>query len=180
MTDVGVTFRSRKICLGNRRPHAPEDVCGGNREITGNFCRLVESARPLPRSMKRNRDGDVGAREDGGAVTREQRGQWPRKRLPSIVLERVHDVPKRAIVVADRPAPSQVMRSPSASRTRAAIDTDAAPRRQRIAADVAEWRSEMPDALPAGSADGATRGFVEGCFARSANRGENDRQERVS
>ncbi len=110
----------------------------------------------------------------------EQCRQWTRQRFSSVVLERVDDGPKRARVGADRAALCKLMRVPPASWTLTAIRADDPPRRQRVAAHVAERRSERRDRLPARSAHRASSRLVERPFTCGTGRGENDREERVS
>lgn len=136
--NVGVPLRGREIRLGDGRPDAFQDVRARDRQMPGDFRGLVEPTRSLARAMEGNRHDEVGAGKQRASVLRQQDRQRTRQRSSSVVLERVHDGPQRSIVFADGAALSQVMRLAPAARTLSAFDADNPPRRQRIAADVAQ------------------------------------------
>ena len=63
--------------------------------------RLVEAALPSSRRVQRNRHGRAGADEHVGTPIAHEGRETRRQRAAGVVLERVHDGAKRALVRAD-------------------------------------------------------------------------------
>jgi hypothetical protein len=118
--------------------------------------------------MEGHRHDEVGSRQDGIAVLRQQRSQAAGHGSTSIVFERVHDRAQRTIVIANRPAMTDLMLRLPAPRTRIGRSGDDAPRSERVSADVAERRSEWADAVPAALTDRAAGRLVQGLVTRGA------------
>jgi hypothetical protein len=157
VADVGGSGACRQAGLGARPPPSPQD--GGDRQpkADGQLVRLVEPAPPMSQPVQRNRDDQIGAAQDGVAVTTEERAERAGDRSPAIVLERVHDRPEGSIVVADR-TPCRDVRAADPARVTSVARTFRAPRPKGIAADAAEGWTQQPDPAPAGVADHRVQG----------------------
>ena len=129
--------------------------------------------------MERNGNRAAGAVEHVGAARLHQRGERPRERSSAFVFEGVNHGAQRAVVRANRAGTIDgAIRAPAA-RTPRQRQADLAPRRQRIAAAIAERRREREDRLPAENADRSVRGVIERFVARRAGGREHDAEDCV-
>jgi len=126
-----------------------------------------------------NWNAAIRAVQDIRAVSGQPRGELPADGLPAVVLQCVDDAAKRAGVLADGAAAGERGSAAAASRTPVLFDADDAPRRQRIAARLAQRRRDRNNRVPACTADGSERGFVERVVAGGAGGREQDGEQPV-
>jgi len=176
-------LRDGKPRLRRRGPNAPERLADGQAtgtEPSREVERLVESAGAPSRRMKGNRDEAVRVLEQPRAPAPHQGGQRFRQRSPPFIFQRVDDGAKRAVVGAGRERPCDEAPSAAASRAAGHRPADDTPRRQRVAAALAERGSQRPHRVPADVANGPARRSSEDLAAGGAGRRENDREDRIA
>jgi len=179
VSDVRMTLGGGKIGLRHGRTDSFQRLDGRNRKMPANLARLIEAARALPRSMKGNRNGDVGAGEGLGPVLGQQPRQRPGKGSTSVIFQRVNDRSKGPVVLTYRASSGNQVLSIAAARAAVRLEADGAPGCQRIATHVAERRNQEGNRLPAGLTDRSTRRRVERPLARRAHGGQQNGEERV-
>ena len=134
---------------GKVRLRRPSRVCAsGCRGSGGQMARdlggLIETARPFSRSMQRNRHCRIRARQRGDAAHGQKPSKRTRQRSSPVILQRVDDGAERPVVLADGAACTSRHARPRRHRGQVtAFDLVNSPRRQGIAADVAERRREQ-------------------------------------
>jgi len=179
VTHVAVSPRGGQAGLRRRRAHAPQRMASRQADVAREIGGLVEAALAAPRWMERNRNRAAGAVEHVGAARLHQCRERPRERSAAFVLEGVNHGAQRAVVRADRAGTIDgAIRAPAA-RTPRQRQADRAPRRQRIAAAIAQRRREREDRSPAAIADRSVCGMVERVAARRARRREHDAEDGV-
>jgi hypothetical protein len=139
---------------------------------------LVEATAPLPGPVQRNWNDEVCAAEERTSMPQKQVAQWSGNRSPAVVLERVHHRAQRALVVANRPARSDVRPAYPADLTAISL-VDGPPREQWIRADAAEGWLQRPNSVPAPIAYRAREWMIERACARGARRSQNDGHQPV-
>ncbi len=117
----------------------------GEAELRGQERCLIEAAAvPTPR-MERDRYYAVGARQEVRSVPSHPLPEFPRERSPPLVLEEVDDALELTSILANRPAVIDgTGRAPAAGAPGVRVVRDA-PRRERIAAGVADRRRDHRD-----------------------------------
>jgi len=145
------------------------------REVRG----LIESSPPLLRCMQRNGDHASRAAQNVAASGTQQRAEWTRQRTAPLVLQRMDDCPKRAVVVAEGARPIDKPARPPASRALLQRRTDRTPPGERVATLVAQRRRQRTNRFPAGKADRALGRMLEQFAARRAGRRHDDGQQGV-
>ena len=123
--------------------------------------RLVESSAEATPVMKRNRYRAGGAREQIASGLTHQATEPHRQRPSPVVLERVHDVAKAALVPSGGPGDIDRARSSPARRSQVARLVQRAPRHRRGAARSTAGGPEEIDAGPARPTDRTHRRSVE-------------------
>jgi hypothetical protein len=176
--DVGVPSLSREACLRSCVPPAPEHAADRKAEPGSELVSLVEAAPPPTAPMQGNRNGQIRAAENRSALPPEHGAQRSRHRSPAVVLECVHDCAQRPVVVADRPACSDV-RPSYLAQLAAVIRGDRSPCPQGIAADPAERRVQDSNPGPATVAHGGVQRILERPPACGARRRQHDGQQPV-
>jgi len=172
-----------KPCLRRRRADPPQRLVDGQAvraQPPRKVERLVESPGAPPGRMQGNRDEAVGVPEQFRAPAPHQAGQRLCQRTAPVVLQRVDDGAKCAVVGAGREGAIDEAVSAAASRAARHRHADDAPRRQRIAAAFAERGSQRPDGLPAGVTDRPARRVFEELVAGRAGRREDDREDGIA
>jgi hypothetical protein len=178
VADVGGSGTRRQAGLGAGPPRAPQDSANRQPKARGQLVCLVEPAPPMSQPVQRHRDDQVGAAQNGVAVTSEERGERVGDRSPAIVLERMHDRAERSIVVANRP-PCRDVRAPDPARVTSVRRSRRAPRPQGIAADTAERCTQQPDSAPARVAYHSIDRRLQWLRTGGAGRREQDGQDAV-
>ena len=105
-----------------------------DRQMPGDLRCLIETALTFLRPMKWNRYRRIGACQQAGAGTGQQMCQRARQRSMTGIFQRVDDLAKGAVVLANGGALRHDAIAATAAWTPTDIRTDAAPRRQGIAA----------------------------------------------
>jgi hypothetical protein len=131
------------------------------------------------RPVQRHRDDAHRAVEDVGAALAHQRAQPPGDRTSTIVFERVNDRAQCPLVRPDSARTIDGASDPAAARADAKVAARAPPRRQRVAASIAERRGDWQDGAPASLADDASRWLGENLTARGAGRCDQNRGQAV-
>ena len=179
MADISVSLRGRKACLRRRRPNTSQGGHDWKAQMTSQVGRLIEAALAEARGMERHRDRRIGFRDQRPRALPHERRQWSGQRPASFVLQRMDDFSQRAVILADgASAVDLALRSPAA-RTLTEWQADAPPRRQRVAADVAQRRCEREDRSPTTAAHRPFRRLLEQVTAGGTARGKDDRQNGV-
>jgi hypothetical protein len=161
-----------KSGLGRCGAPAPERACHRQTELHGErFC-LIESATQSTPRMERHWHGTVRAGKQIGACGAQHEAKRTRQAATVVVLERVKDVAQRPFIVAGGAGGAERVAAAAAARAFLECRTDDAPRRQRVAARAAKWRSQRFDAAPTRGTDGTIKWRGEYCCARSAARSE--------
>ena len=164
--------------LRARRPRSFQRAAHGQTENAGELVRLVEAATPLPFPVQGNRHDDIGPTQDCGPMLLQQRSERARQRTARVVLQRVHDCAKRAVVVAERGAGGDV-RPACAARIATMARLDRPPRWQRIPTDPTERRPRQPDRTPARVAHSGPERLFQRTLARRARRCPDDAEQAV-
>ncbi len=143
--------------------------------------RLVEAAMTKARSDEAGPESRTRRRSSISAPrSRIKRAEPAGERSPAVVLQRVDDRPQRAVVGADRARSIDEAREPPAARTAIERTADRAPRRQRVAAAIADRRRDWQNRRPARRADRTGSRMIEELLTGRARRREEDGDERVA
>ena len=170
----------RQIGLRARVPGPPERLQHRHAERARQIRRLIEPAGPPPRRVERDWHREVRTLENGCPFDAHHRAESPRERSPALVLEGVHDGPKRAVVGAQRPGAGDGGPAAPASRASPFYRAEPAPGGQRITTRAAARGNQRRDAPPAALAHRTTCRRREGTMTRRAGgRGER-RDERIT
>ena len=178
-----MALRGGKPRLRRRGADPPQRLVDGQAvgaEPPRKVKRLVESAGAPPGRMKGNRDEAVGVPEQLLAPAAHQGRQRLRQRAAPVVLQRMDNGAKRAVVGAGRERAIDEAMSTPAARATSHRHADDTPRRQRVAAGFAERGSQRPYGLPAGVTDGTPRRVIEELAAGRAGWREGDRENSIA
>jgi hypothetical protein len=174
MTPAGGQLRLRRRgAYAAQRGHNRDSHL--SREVRG----LIEPAVTPPGRMKRHRNRAGGAGEHVGAADAHQAAQRASQRSPPFVLQCMDDRAQRAVIGADGARAVERTARPPAARAARQRQADHAPRRQRIAAPIAQRTGERQDRRPAVVADRPAGRVEERLVARGAGGREDDREDRV-
>ncbi len=174
---VPVATPGRQAGLRRGRADASQSRVDRNVQPPGQIVGLVEPALPSSRRVERHGDGGVDPVEKIPASIAHQCGQRPGKRSVPVVLQRVDDGSKRPLVRADRAGSVDVPARAPASGAPGQRHADCSPRRQGIAATIAEWRGQRQNRSPAGRAHGPAGRVIKGrATGRARGREQNGQQ----
>ena len=177
---VAVAAASRQAGLRRRRADAPKSRADRDAQLPREIGGLIEAPFPSPRRVERHRDGGVDAFQKIPASIAHQRGQRAGKRSPSVVLQRVDDGPERPFVGADRAGPIDVAADAPATRAPRQGHADRSPRRQRIAAAIAQRRGQRENRKPAPRTHRPVCRAIERRVARCARGREQNGQQGIA
>src|SRR5262249_14924314 len=145
---IAVAFTLRQVCLRQRSTCTPERGDDRQADVMCEVFRLIESAFTSSRRVKRHRYRHVRIRQNAGTPCLHQGPERFGKRRSALVLQCVNNRWKRSIVKADAARRVDGAGSPPTARASGERNADLAPRRQRIAAKVAqrwrEWKNRVP------------------------------------
>lgn len=168
-----------QIRLPGGRAGPAKRVDDRDAEVAREIRRLIEAAMPAPGRVKRNRHGAGGAVEQRRPALTHERRQRPGERTARVVFQRVHDCAERTGVLANGAGAIDGGCASAAARADRERQGTLAPRRQRIAAAVADGRRDGNDAGPAGGADRTGGRSVEQLAAGRARRREQHGEDGV-
>lgn len=140
---------------------------------------LIEATLEAAPAMQRHRHDAVRIAEQTFTSRSHQRTKLSREYPPTVVLERLENVTKRAVVIAGGAGRVDERRSSAAARAPFQGRADDAPRDEWVAARTAERGGAEADAAPTIGADGAVEWSLEyHATGRTAWR-ERDGEQRI-
>jgi hypothetical protein len=137
MADVPPPRLRRQPCLCGCSSNAPERASDRKPQLPRQIVGLIEPSADPPHHVQRHGNDAVGALQQIGASVAQEATQRPCETSPSLVLECLQDVAKRAFVFAGGPGRNWRRPMPAAGRALRERRADDAPRRQRVAARAA-------------------------------------------
>src|SRR4051812_15818524 len=127
-----------KVGLRRGGPDPFQRVDHLDRQMPGDLRCLIETPLTFFRAMKWNGHDRIGACQHAGAGTRHQMCKRARQGWMTAIFQRVDDLAKRAVVLANGAALRRDVIATTTAWTPTDIRTDLAPRRQGIAAGAAQ------------------------------------------
>jgi len=177
--DVATALQRRQAGLRGCGANARQCVNDRTAKLPRKVRSLIESSPPPLRGVQRNGDHTGHAAQNVAASGTQQRAERTRQRTAPLVLQRMDDCPKRAVVIAEGTRPIDKPARAPASRALLQRRADGTPPGQRVATLVAQRRRQRANRFPAGKADRAVGRMLEQFAARRAGRRHDDGQQGV-
>lgn len=179
VADVRVPTRGGQTGLRGGGTDTAKSLADRQSEVSREIGRLIEAPLAVPRSMQRHGDHACGTSQHLGAAFAHEGREPLRQRPAPVVLQRVHDRTKRAVVLAHRAGEIHGWLHPPATRADRERPADDPPARERIAAALAEGRCEGKNGTPAAATYRTIGRMLQRGVAHRARRREHDGENGV-